>query len=120
MVYRIRRTVESQEDLDLAFDHFVSSYLGYGDTIEEAFERASRRLRKVSDEIEGLALFPHKGTRNPEMEPHLRHMTRDGMVIYFNVNDAARMVTVLAIFFGPQDHQRHMIGRLLKRKSTDS
>ncbi len=120
MVYRIRRTVESQEDLDLAFDHFVSSYLGYGDTIEEAFERASRRLRKVSDEIEGLARFPHKGTRNPEMEPHLRHMTRDGMVIYFNVDDAARMVNVLAIFFGPQDHQRHMIGRLLKRKSTDA
>lgn len=120
MVYRIRRTVESGQDLDIAFDHFVSCYLGFGDTIEEAFERASRRLRKVNDDIEGLARFPHKGTRNPEMDPHLRHMTRDGMVIYFNVDDTARTVNVLAIFCGPQDHQRHMIDRLLKQMSPDA
>lgn len=120
MVYRIRRTVESRQDLDLAFDHFVSSYLGFGDTIEEAFERASRRLRKVNDDIEGLARFPHKGTRDPEMEPYLRHMTRDGLVIYFNVDDAAHIVSVLAIFAGPQDHQRYMMDRLLKRMSPDA
>lgn len=120
MVYRIRRTVESRQDLDLAFDHFVSSYLGFGDTIEEAFERASRRLRKVNDDIEGLARFPHKGTRDPEIDPHLRHMTRDGMVIYFNVDDAAHIVSVLAIFASPQDHQRYMMDRLLKRMSPDA
>ncbi|MEQ1616787.1 MAG: hypothetical protein ABL883_00400 [Terricaulis sp.] len=43
----------------------------------------------------------------------LRSDTKDRAISYFTVDDDARLVRVLAVFFGGQDHQREMLKRLL-------
>ena len=45
--------------------------------------------------------------------PGLRHLTIDRAIYWFDVNEAEQRVRVLAIFFGGQDHVRHMLTRLL-------
>lgn len=45
--------------------------------------------------------------------PGLRHLALDGAVYWFIADATTRQVRVLAVFFGGQDHQRHMLVRLL-------
>ncbi|MBY0563268.1 MAG: hypothetical protein K2P58_03695 [Hyphomonadaceae bacterium] len=61
-----------------------------------------------------IAKRPHQGTLLPNLLPNLRCVTKDHAIFYFTVDDEARIVRVLAIFFGGQDHQRHMLKRLLE------
>jgi plasmid stabilization system protein ParE len=49
----------------------------------------------------------------PKLAPGLRSVTKDRAVFYFTFDDDARIVCVLAVFFGGQDHQRAMLRRLL-------
>jgi hypothetical protein len=41
-------------------------------------------------------------------------VTLHGAIVWFDVDEDAGEVRVLAIFFGSQDHQRRMIARLLE------
>jgi len=41
-------------------------------------------------------------------------LTIDRAIYWFDVDEAARKVRILAIFFGGQDHVRHMLVRLLR------
>ena len=59
---------------------------------------------------------PHQGTLRTKMVPGLRSVTKDRAIFYFTVDDEARLVRVLAVFFGGQDHQREMLKRLRKLK----
>jgi toxin ParE1/3/4 len=43
----------------------------------------------------------------------VRYLTIDRAIYGFDVDKAARKVRILAIFFGGQDHVRHMLVRLL-------
>jgi hypothetical protein len=40
-------------------------------------------------------------------------LTIDRAIYWFDVNEAEQRVRILAIFFGGQDHVRHMLTRLL-------
>jgi toxin ParE1/3/4 len=40
-------------------------------------------------------------------------VTKQRAVFYFDVDDDQRLVRILAVFFGGQDHQRAMLRRLL-------
>lgn len=51
-----------------------------------------------------LSAAPHKGTLRPELAPGLRNVSKDRAVFYFTVDNDARVVRVLAVFFGGQDH----------------
>ena len=42
-------------------------------------------------------------------------MSIDRAIYWFDVDEAARKVRILAVFFGGQDHVRHMLVRLLGR-----
>jgi plasmid stabilization system protein ParE len=111
------RTVEFAEDalrdLDLILDHLVEAYAATGESPEEAFQHAARRIRGIVRAADRLALAPHRGPIHEDLAPGLRHTTLDRAVIYFQVD--SERVRVLAIFFGGQDHQRHMRLRLLRR-----
>ena len=65
--------------------------------------------------LRALGTTPKQGTLRPEIRSGLRNVTKDRAVVYFDVNDDEKVVRVLAVFFGGQDHQRRMILRALER-----
>ena len=56
---------------------------------------------------------PFRGECHDDLLPGLRHLTIDRAIYWFDLNEAEQRVRVLAIFFGSQDHVRHMLTRLL-------
>lgn len=113
MAYRVLRAAAVAGDLELIFDFVAESAEALGEPAEEAFEIAARRLRGILDAMEGLGAVPHQGTRRPELGPDLRHVTKDRAIFYFDVDDEAEELRILAVFFGGQDHDRRILLRLL-------
>jgi plasmid stabilization system protein ParE len=87
----------------------------FGETFAEAKARAGKRLAEIEDAMEALTKVPHQGTLQPKLLPGLRCVTKERAVFYFIVDEDQRVVRVLAVFFGGQDHQRRMLRRLSKR-----
>ncbi|MCO5733631.1 type II toxin-antitoxin system RelE/ParE family toxin [Rhizobium sp. SSA_523] len=114
MVYKINLAAAVSADFDQLFDHLFAVYLGTGDSIEEAYDRATNRVNDVARDVEKLAFHPHRGTLNSDLRPGLRHITKDRAIFYFWIDEQNRVVNVLAVFFGGQDHRRHMLERLNK------
>ena len=52
----------------------------------------------------------------PEILPGLRRLTKNQAVFYFNVDEGEKTVRILAVFFGGQDHLRHMLTRLVSHR----
>jgi 3-oxoacyl-[acyl-carrier protein] reductase len=67
----------------------------------------------VQADIEGLANTPHRGSLHEDILPGLRHVTLGRAVIWIDIVEEKGEVRVLAVFFGGQDHFRHMLARLL-------
>lgn len=114
LVYKIKPAAAVSTDLNHIFDHLLTTYLGAGDSVEEAYERASRRVNGLLDELEKLSLNPHQGTTDSALRAGLRHVTKERAIFYFWIDEQNPIVNVLAIFFGGQDHRRHMLERLRK------
>lgn len=110
--YSVTRSPDAERDLDLLFDFLFTSYEAFGHSRESAFGRATRRVERIKTELRALGRRPHQGTLRPALRPNLRTVTKDRAIFYFVVDDDALTVRVLAIFFGGQDHQRHMLKRL--------
>lgn len=115
MAWRIEFAKDAEHDLELIFDHLVESYVGFGDGVPEALSRALQRVEEVRRNAERLGIAPHRGTLRKDMLPGLRHVTIGRAIYWFDVLEAERTVRVLAVFFGGQDHVRHMLERLLSR-----
>ena len=112
MPYRVERSVDTDHDLAAIFDFLLNSYMGFGDERGEALERAAARVEGIEDELLALGDVAHQGTLRSDLLPGLRSVTKQSAIIYFDVDDDLRLVRVLAIFFGGQDHQRAMLQRL--------
>ncbi|MFT3727611.1 MAG: type II toxin-antitoxin system RelE/ParE family toxin [Terricaulis sp.] len=112
MPYRVERALDTDDDLAAIFDFLLNSYIGFGDARDEALERAAVRIEGIEAEMLTLGDIPHQGTLRPELLPGLRSVTKQSAIFYFDVDDDLRLVRVLAIFFGGQDHQRAMLQRL--------
>ena len=112
MDYRVLRSVACDHDLSLIFDHLFETYQDLGDAPDEAFARASARIRSIEDDMEGLGRVPVQGTLWPELLPHLRWVTKNRAIFYFQIDEAAAVVCILAAFFGGQDHRMKMLLRL--------
>jgi plasmid stabilization system protein ParE len=115
MVYRVVRSVASDRDLALIFDHLFETYQELGDSPEEAFERAAARIRSIERDMEALGRAPLQGTLWPDLPPGLRWVTKNRAIFYFQADEAAEILRVLAVFFGGQDHRMRMLARLLRR-----
>lgn len=115
MPFAIEFSAESEHDFELIFDHLFESYISFGESAEVALEHAARRILEIRQAADRLATFPIRGTLRNDVLPGVRHLTIDRAVYWFDVDEAAQKVRILAIFFGGQDHIRHMLVRLLRQ-----
>ena len=70
-------------------------------------------MESIRQDTKKLARLPHRGTTHDHVLPGLRHVTFGQVIVWFQVDDDAQTVRVLAVFFGGQDHTRKMLTRLL-------
>lgn len=110
--YRVRRALETDRDLELLANFLFEAYRSFGDSVDDALARVEQRLDGVEAFMASLAENPHRGSPRPDLFEGLRSLTRDRVVLYFEVDDAAREVRILGVFFGGQDHHRHILLRL--------
>jgi toxin ParE1/3/4 len=112
MAFRVVRSRSSIRDLDLIFDHLVESYVNLGETPVDAVNRAANRIRAIKVDMMAIAAAPYQGTHLDKLETGLRSVTKNRAIFYFDVDDKAQVVRILAIFFSGQDHRRHILKRL--------
>lgn len=112
MVWTVERAEACDRDLSLIFDFLVESHIGFGDDVGTAFDRAAVRIRSIEDAIDRLADAPYQGTLRPDLLPGLRSVTKDRAILYFDIDEDRRIVQLLAIFFGGQDHGQSIVTRL--------
>lgn len=109
----VRFARRANDDLTDLLRFLADSYVRFGERPGDALGRATERVQSVRDEIaRGLALKPERGTRRDGLLASLRSATFGRAIAYFRVDDAAGTVTVLAVFYGGQDHEAHMLDRL--------
>lgn len=114
MTYEVIRAAAVARDLEAIFDFLFETARDFGDPDSAALDRASARLMAIEDAIDALSRAPHQGTLRPELGTGIRNVTKDRAILYFDVDDNAQLVRVLAVFFGGQDHQRRMLIRMLE------
>ena len=67
---------------------------------------AKRYTDAIVEYCEGMQAFPHRGTRRDDVRPGLRVTNYKGSaVIAFAVDDAAKTVTIVGIYYGGQDYE---------------
>ena len=113
MRFRIEFSAASARDFELVFDHLVNSYRGFGERREDAMDHAMRRVLAIRRPADRLGTAPTRGTARDDILPGLRHLSLDRATYWFEANEPARRVAVLAVFFGGQDHVWRMLVRLL-------
>ena len=113
MKYAVERASDADRDLDMIFDFLIESYAAFGDDMAGAIGRAADRLQEIHVAMEALGDAPHQGTLLTEFRVGLRSVTKGRAIFYFEADDRRRVVRVLAVFFGGQDHRARMLMRLL-------
>lgn len=104
---------DAVEDLALIEAHLIRAYQAFGEQPVEAAQRAQARVEAIITAAERLALAPLRGEAHDDLLPGLRHLTLNSAVYWFRPRPSSRNIQVLAVFFGGEDHQRHMLVRLL-------
>lgn len=112
MAYEVVRSADADRDLGLIFDFLVGAAEAFGDDPEAAFDRAAGRLEAMLDAMEALGRAPHQGSLDPLLGDGIGHVTKGRAIFYFDLDEAAERLRVLAVFHGGQDHRRHMLLRL--------
>ena len=113
--FRLEFAAEAERDFALIFDHLLNSYLGFGESLESALDHAESRIIEIRAAAERIPSAPHRGERHDEILRGLRHLAIGRAIYWFDVEESRETVRVLAVFFGGQDHVRHMMARLLER-----
>jgi len=114
-VWQVEFAADAAFDFELIFDHLIASYESFGDAPDIAFDRAVARLAAIQDSAEALAKAPLQGTLRSDVLPDVRFVRRDKAVFWFIADEGRKVVQVLAVFFGAQDHINHMMRRVLER-----
>ena len=113
MAYEVVFAADARRDFTLIFEFLVDSYIGFGDDTETAILRAETRVQSIRADITQLGQLPYRGTLHDEMLPGLRHLKIGQAIVWFDIDQDVKLVRVLAVFFGGQDHIRRMLTRLL-------
>ena len=114
MAFRLEFAADAEQDFGLIFDHLLRSYLGFGQRAESALDHAEARTREIRADAERILDAPHRGERHDDILPGLRRLAVGRATYWFDVDESRAVVRFLAVFFGGQDHVRHMMARLLQ------
>ena len=114
MAFRLEFAADAERDFGLIFDHLLRSYLGFGERPESALDHAEARTVEIRAAAERIRDAPNRGERHDDILPGLRHLAIGRAIYWFDVDESRAVVRVLAVFFGGQDHVRHMMARLLQ------
>jgi plasmid stabilization system protein ParE len=112
-VWTLEYSEDVERDFELIFDHLFDAYVELGDSPDEALERTAERIRKLRAEIDRLVDTPYIGTLRPDIYPGIRFLRRDKAAVWFLPVEDSRRIMIAAIFYGAQDHIRHMLARML-------
>lgn len=113
MAYEVVFAADARHDFTLIFEFLVDSYVSFGDDAATAIMRAETRVQSIRADITQLGQLPYRGALHDEMLPGLRHLTIGQAIVWFDIDEDVKLVRVLAVFFGGQDHIRRMLTRLL-------
>ncbi len=113
MAFRLEFSAEAVRDFGLIFDHLLESYISFGENVESAVEHAEARVLEIRATADRILTAPHRGERHDDILPGLRHLTINRAIYWFDVNEEKKSIRILAVFFGRQDHVRHMLTRLI-------
>lgn len=113
MAYKVTFAADAERDFELVFEFLFESYVEFGEAVGPAIDRAEERIQSIRADIGALAKAPHRGTMHDDILPGLRHVTLGQAVVWFDIVEEKDDVRILAVFFGGQDHFRHMLARLL-------
>ena len=97
MAFEVLRSRGCDRDLAALFDRLAAGYRDLGDSLAEALARAAARVRSVEATMAGLGRTAFLGTPRPDLGPGLRQLAADRAVFFFQVDEAAGQVRVLAI-----------------------
>ena len=112
MTFRLDFSVAAERDLSLIFDHFFDSYCSFGESPGAASSHAAERLRRIRGNADRICMSSDRGTTHDDIISGLRHLMIERAIFWYVVNESEGVVRVLAVFFGGQDHVRHMRLRL--------
>jgi len=112
--YEAVRSNGVDRDLELIFDFLMTAAEAFGEDAQSAFDRAEQRIAEIERVMHDLGRAPHQGTLRPDLGDGIRSVTKGRAVFYFDLDDGANVLRILAVFFGGQDHDAHMLLRLLK------
>lgn len=76
-------------------------------------DHAARRIVEIRKATGRLTRLRLRGTARDDILPGVRFLAIARAIYWFDVDRTARKVGILAVFFGGQDHVRHMLVRLL-------
>ena len=95
--YVVEFSLKADDQLGALYDYIVA---------ETAPIVAKRYTDAIVEYCEGMQTFPHRGTRRDDVRPGLRVTNFKGSaVIAFAVDDAAKTVTIIGIYYGGQDYE---------------
>ena len=114
MTFRLEFSAEAEHDFGLILNHLLRSYVDFGDSPESALDRAGTRVLEIRAGAERILTAPHRGERYDNILPGVRHLSIGRAIYWFDIDEPRETVRVLAVFFGGQDHVRHMMTRLLE------
>jgi len=113
MVFDVVRGESLDHDLDLIFEFLITAAQEFGEDEQSAFVLAEQRLAEIEGAMRSLGGVPYQGTLRPHLGERIRNVTKGRGVLYFDLDDEKRLVRILAVFFGGQDHEARILARLL-------
>lgn len=114
MGWTVERSAAVGADIEAIYDHLLAALLTFGEPADRAHARCAARTDQIGSQIDDLALTPFQGVRDDTILPDLRHVTKDRAILYFRPDPDRKVVEVLTIFYGGQDHTRRMLARMLR------
>ena len=113
MVWTIKVAPDAREDLKRIYRHLVRTHHEtFGHDLVAADKRASQRIAKIMRGLDRIAKVGEIGTRVPVDDLEFRHVSVDGTVYWFRLDEHIQTILIEGIFHGGQDHLGRMMVRL--------
>ncbi|TFL17210.1 type II toxin-antitoxin system RelE/ParE family toxin [Jannaschia formosa] len=101
------------DDLEAIADHLFRSHMSFGHGEADAAEASLARIHAIRERAWALIDTPHIGTRHDDIRPGLRHVTFDRAIYWFTLDEDRRILRLVGVFQGSQDHLGWMLKRLM-------